>query len=198
MVKINKIYTRKGDDGSTGLMGSARVGKDSDRVTAYGTVDELNAFVAVARQYDVELDEEDRDLLLRTQSVLFDLGALLAVDDNADMEMLAALPALEGVFVEKLERRIDTLTERVPELRSFVLPGGSGLNAYLHVCRTVCRRAEREVVFLARAHSIPEQALPLLNRLSDYFFALSREAIRKAKGEEVLWVPGSAGEETSS
>ena len=188
MVVLNKIYTRTGDAGDTALGDGSRVDKHSARVTAYGTVDEANATVGLARLHaDAQMDT----LLMRIQNDLFDLGADLCTPDmlkDAEREY----PPLRVVEaqVDRLEAEIDGMNARLQPLRSFILPGGSALAAQLHLCRTVTRRAERLVVQLMAAEPVNEYALKYLNRLSDWFFVASRVA--NADGtDDVLWVPGA-------
>ena len=188
MVVLNKIYTRTGDDGGTALGDGSRVAKHSARVTAYGTTDETNACVGLARLHaDGEMDAA----LSRIQNDLFDLGADLCRPDMAkDAE--AEYPPLRMAMsqVERLEAEIDAMNEDLSPLRSFVLPGGSALSANLHICRTTCRRAERLATELATLEEVNEAALKYLNRLSDWFFVASRAANANGEGD-VLWVPGA-------
>jgi cob(I)alamin adenosyltransferase len=182
---VAKIYTRRGDDGSTGLFGGPRVRKDDLRVSAYGELDELNSALGVARE---ELPEGDlRSLLDALQSELFTLGAQLATPeaDKAPKEV----PRVRGEHVQRLEREIDRLTGELPEMRNFILPGGSRAGAALHLCRTVCRRAERKVVELAECADVSAEALAYVNRLSDLLFVMARAANLRAGGREIPWVP---------
>ena len=188
MVVLNKIYTKTGDAGETALGNGARVAKHSMRVTAYGTSDELNSFVGVAR---LVCEGEMDAALMRIQNDLFDLGADLCRPDmekdaDADYPPLRMAPAQ----VERLEREIDAMNAGLDPLRSFILPGGSPLSAHLHVCRTVARRAERLSVELATMEAINPAAVKYLNRLSDWFFVAARVANDGGKSD-VLWVPGA-------
>lgn len=177
-----KIYTRKGDDGSTGLFGGPRVRKDALRVEAYGDVDELNSVLGVARE---ELPEGDlRALVDALQSELFTVGAELATPDTSKN-----VPRVAMAQVERMEREIDRLTEELPEMRNFILPGGSRAGAALHLCRTVCRRAERKLVQLAAQEPVTAEALAYLNRLSDLLFVMARAANLRAGGREIPWKP---------
>ena len=188
MVVLNKIYTRTGDKGETALGDGSRVAKYSVRVTAYGTVDELNSFVGVAR---LEAGDALADQLAAIQNDLFDLGAdLCRPEMEKDAE--AEYPPLRVVAaqVDRLEAEIDDMNAALEPLRSFVLPGGSALSAHLHVCRTVARRAERLCVELAGSEDINPQAIRYLNRLSDWFFVAARLANDDGKSD-VLWVPGA-------
>jgi len=188
MVVLNKIYTKTGDAGETALGNGARVAKHAMRVTAYGTTDELNSFVGVARlEAEGDLDAQ----LERIQNDLFDLGADLCrpdmeKDDEAEYPPLRIIASQ----VERLETEIDAMNANLEALRSFILPGGSRLAATLHVCRTVARRAERLSVELATMEAINPDAVKYLNRLSDWFFVAARIANDGGKSD-VLWVPGA-------
>src|SRR5438270_3970486 len=187
---INRVYTRTGDAGETGLAGGQRVAKDSLRIEAYGTVDELNAFLGVARATAQELGlEEFCGILLRVQHELFNLGSILATRPEDVHPRQARVTEQE---IARLEMEMDKMNEGLPELRSFVLPGGSRLNAELHVCRTVCRRAERVCVALARVESIPPETVRYLNRLGDALFVWSRWASHAAGAAEILWEPNQS------
>ncbi|UWR42921.1 cob(I)yrinic acid a,c-diamide adenosyltransferase [Phaeobacter inhibens] len=188
MVVLNKIYTRTGDKGDTALGNGDRVAKHSARVNAYGTSDELNAFVGVAR---LEAENEMDAALARIQNDLFDLGADLCrpemdKDAHADYAPLRVADAQ----VSRLEAEIDAMNAELSPLRSFVLPGGAALSAHLHVCRTVARRAERLATDLATQEDINPAAVKYLNRLSDWFFVASRAANDNG-ARDVLWVPGA-------
>ena len=188
MVVLNKIYTRTGDAGDTALGNGTRVAKYDDRVNAYGTVDETNATVGLARLHATgEIDAQ----LAMIQNDLFDLGADLCRPDMA-ADADAEYPPLRmtDAQVDRLEREIDAMTQAVEPLRSFVLPGGSALAAHLHLCRTVSRRAERLCVALAAHADVNPAALKYLNRLSDWFFQASRIANDDGRAD-VLWVPGA-------
>ncbi len=188
MIVLNKIYTKTGDDGETALGNGARVAKHSMRVTAYGTVDEANATVGMARLHaDTDLDAA----LARIQNDLFDLGADLCRPDM-ERDADAEYPPLRMVKaqVDRLEAEIDAMNSRLEPLRSFILPGGSALAAYLHLCRTISRRAERETVELATMETVNPDAVKYLNRLSDWFFVAARVANDDGRAD-VLWVPGA-------
>jgi len=188
MVVLNKIYTRTGDKGDTALGNGDRVAKHAARVNAYGTSDELNAFVGVARQVaDAEMD----DALARIQNDLFDLGADLCRPE-IEQDAKAEYPPLRMVpsQVDRLEAEIDVMNKDLAPLRSFVLPGGSALSAHLHVCRTVARRAERLATDLASNEEVNPAAVKYLNRLSDWFFVAARVANSNGT-DDVLWVPGA-------
>ncbi len=187
MVVLSKIYTKTGDAGETGLGNGARVAKHSVRVSAYGTVDETNATVGMARLHS----SGDVDAALaRISNDLFDLGADLCTPDM-HKDATAAYPPLRMIEgqVLRLEHEIDAMNDRLTPLRSFILPGGSALAAHLHICRTVSRRAERLVVELATMEEVNESAVKYLNRLSDWFFVAGRIANSDGK-DDVLWVPG--------
>lgn len=188
MVVLNKIYTRTGDKGTTALGNGDRVAKHDGRVNAYGTSDELNAFVGVARLHaEGEMDQ----LLSLIQNDLFDLGAdLCRPDITKDAE--AEYPPLRMVEeqVKRLEAEIDKMNGTLDPLRSFILPGGSALSAQLHVCRTVARRAERLATDLSTAAEVNPHVITYLNRLSDWFFVAARIANDNGQGD-VLWVPGA-------
>ena len=188
MVVLNKIYTRTGDAGDTALGNGTRVPKYSARVTAYGTVDECNATVGLAR---LHADGEMDTWLAAIQNDLFDLGAdLCRPEMGKDAE--ADYPPLRmvGVQVDRLEAEIDAMNAPLSPLRSFILPGGSALAAHLHLCRTVSRRAERLTVDLASSEDVNMHAVKYLNRLSDWFFVASRVANDNGTAD-VLWVPGA-------
>lgn len=188
MVVLNKIYTRTGDKGETALGNGERVAKYDGRVEAYGTSDELNAIVGLARLHAA--DEMDAQLA-RIQNDLFDLGADLCRPDMAK-DAQAEYPPLRMVSaqVDRLESEIDAMNARLEPLRSFILPGGSALAAYLHQCRTVARRAERLSVELASREDVNDQVVRYLNRLSDWFFVAARIANDDGRAD-VLWVPGA-------
>lgn len=188
MVVLNKIYTRTGDKGDTALGNGDRVAKNSARVNSYGTVDELNAFVGVAR---LHADGNMDTALSRIQNDLFDLGADLCRPDM-DKDAEAEYPPLRLApeQVDRLESEIDVMNSDLDPLRSFILPGGSALSAQLHVCRTVARRAERLAVELTFVEQVNPAAVKYLNRLSDWFFVAARQANENGKAD-VLWVPGA-------
>jgi len=190
-IGINRVYTRSGDTGETGLAGGQRVPKDALRIEAYGTVDELNSFAGAARAGAEERSETKplAAILLRVQHELFNLGSILATLPQDVHPKQARVTEAE---ITRLEVEMDRMNEGLPRLRSFVLPGGSRLNADLHICRTVCRRAERICVALAREEDIPGEAVRYLNRLSDAFFVWSRWASHVTGIAETLWEPNQA------
>jgi cob(I)alamin adenosyltransferase len=192
---LNRIYTRTGDAGETALASGERVPKDARRIDCYGTVDELNAWIGVARETAAELEAQAPELaelsasLLRIQHELFNLGSVLATLPD---KLGPRQPRIAEAEVAALEAEIDRATAQLEPLRSFVLPGGSRLNAELHVCRTVCRRAERTAVTLAREGGVDELCVRYLNRLSDALFVYSRWANQLLGVPETLWEPNRA------
>lgn len=204
---INRVYTKKGDGGETALVGGQKVPKDDPRIEAYGTVDELNAFVGVARESANEAARSANPdggkalaalsaTLLRVQHELFNLGSILA---TLPADRHPKQPRVTDVEVTALEAEIDRSQDALAPLRSFVLPGGSRLNAELHVARTVCRRAERLVLSLSR--EVGEEAgveIRYLNRLSDALFVWSRLAAHAEGAPETLWAPNAAASGTST
>ena len=180
-----RIYTRTGDAGETGLFGGGRVAKDNPRVAAYGDVDELNSVLGVVRAaepsalFDAELEAIQRDL--------FAIGGHLATPDPEKVRAALERASLSTARIQDFEVAIDAADAELPALRAFVLPAGTAKAAGLHLARTVCRRAERSVVSLAREHPVPELFLVYLNRLSDYLFTLARLAnVRDGRGD-VIW-----------
>lgn len=192
MVRLNRIYTRTGDDGTTGLGDGTRLSKAHLRIEAYGTVDETNAALGLVRQHTGTADLASLDAMLaRIQNELFDLGADLCVPDRGQKLEYPPLRILPDQAV-KLEREIDALNEALAPLKSFVLPGGHPAAAALHLARTICRRAERLMVHL---HDTPDEpvgaaALAYVNRLSDFLFVASRYVNHVAGAGDILWVPG--------
>lgn len=183
MPRITKVYTRTGDDGTTALGAGQRVAKDSRRVEAYGTVDETNSAigVAMAAALDPVLQEELRQI----QNDLFHVGSDLCVTESD--KAARPVPRVEARHVERLERLIDRLSEDLPPLENFVLPGGSAGAALLHVARAVCRRAERVVVSLSREEPVGDSVIVYLNRLSDALFVMARWENRQKGVPDVLW-----------
>lgn len=198
---ISKVYTKTGDKGKTSLVGGQRVAKNDGRIEAYGTVDELNSFVGSAVQ---SLEESGCDLeeaiwfhgvLIRVQHELFNLGSILA---TLPEDVHPKQAQIREADIQALERDIDRCNNDLPMLRSFVLPGGSRCNTDLHVCRTICRRAERLLVGLAAMESVPQEAIGYLNRLSDAFFVWSRWINQLLGKPEVLWEPNKAASGSES
>jgi cob(I)alamin adenosyltransferase len=181
MIKLNKIYTKTGDLGETGLTDASRVGKSSPRIEAIGAVDETSSAIGVAR-LDAEGDTDA--MLARIQHDLFDLGADLSMPGEGPGDL-----RIVPVQVERLEREIDAMNEGLSPLTSFVLPGGTALAAHLHLARAIARRAERAVVTLAATEKVNPALLRYINRLSDHLFVMARAANDQGMGD-VLWVPG--------
>jgi cob(I)alamin adenosyltransferase len=186
MPRLTRIYTKTGDQGLTGLGGGRRVPKDSPRVRAYGTVDELNSTIGVALA--LGLTERLATELQTIQNELFDLGADLCWPSDDDRR--ERIPTVRPKHVERLEALIDELNETIGPLTNFLLPGGSPGAAQLHVARTICRRAERETITLSREEAIGELVLPYLNRLSDALFVMARYENHERGIDEPLWRPG--------
>ncbi len=184
-VRLTRIYTRGGDAGETSLGDGSRVSKLDERIAAFGTVDELNSALGVVLAG--ECPEPIRDVLLRVQNELFDLGADLSVPLAADDRLRVTADQ-----VEALEQDCDRFNEELPELKSFVLPGGTEVSARIHVARTLCRRAERDALVASRAYDVNPVALQYLNRLSDLLFILARSANAAEGRGEPLWKPGSS------
>ena len=180
------IYTKTGDSGTTSLVGGSRVAKDDHRVEAYGTVDELNSHIGLLAEMIRPLQGGYYDELKAVQNNLFTLQTLLATEDET---VYARLPQLDEEEVEMLERQIDLITDQLPKLQNFVIAGGTLAGAQCHVCRTVCRRAERRVVTLAREATLDPVIQRYLNRLSDYLFVLSRHIVVAGGQQEDLYIP---------
>lgn len=174
--RLSKIYTRTGDDGTTGLGDGTRVGKDSLRVVAYGTVDELNSAIGIVLACDI--DDRMREVLIQVQHDLFDLGGELCIPGMA---------MVHDADIDRLEHTLDAFNEDLPPLKEFILPGGGMAAAQCHLARTICRRAEREVVALGRVEDVRAEAPRYLNRLSDLLFVLARVLARASGHGEVLW-----------
>jgi cob(I)alamin adenosyltransferase len=191
-IYLSRIYTKAGDKGETSLVGGHKVAKDSPRIEAYGTVDELNAVMGLVRKAnrDEAAPDEARaridTFLQRVQNELFNLGSILATKPG---ELGDKQPRIEARHVEALEHDIDALNEGLPPLRSFTLPGGGWVSSYLHLGRTVCRRAERIVVHLAGLEPVDAECVRYLNRLSDALYVLGRWNVRARGEEEPLWTP---------
>ncbi len=179
-----KIYTRTGDKGQTALIGGTRVPKYHNKIEAYGTVDELNSFVGLIRDHE-STDEHSREILIEIQDRLFTIETHLAEDKNA--YVARPMPSLREADIELLEKEIDKMNLELPELTSFILPGGHTVVSFCHVARTVCRRAERLVVQLSEQYPVDELDLQYLNRLSDYFFVLARYLGNQNGAIETVW-----------
>lgn len=192
-IRITRVYTRTGDDGMTALVGGKRVPKDAARIEAYGTIDELNAVVGLARAWNEE-GRGERELHLKLDAVLqeiqqelFDLGSELATPEDFTYDGMHRMGEDE---VTRIERVIDECQKELEPLKSFILPGGGRISAQLHQCRTVCRRAEREILRLSRVEDVGEWPLRYVNRLSDLFFVLGRWVGRNLGETEYLWQRG--------
>lgn len=183
-----KIYTKTGDKGETGLFGGERVSKDSLRISAYGTIDELNSFIGYAIS-EIK-DEGIRNNLIKIQNYLFTIGSDLATPDTEKNKKLNIHRTPESYYKE-IEEMIDYYDSQLEELRNFILPGGSKGAALIHICRTVCRRAEREVVALKKTVTIGDNIIIFLNRLSDLFFVLSRFENKVSNHPDTIWNPKS-------
>ena len=179
-----KIYTKTGDKGSTSLLSGDRVPKYDERIEAYGTIDELNSFVGLLRSGN--LQKEEKQFLIKVQHNLFNIGALLALGDK---EVKFKMPEISNADIEDIEQEMDKIDAQLPKLKSFVLPGGEQTVAYSHVCRSICRRAERLIVKLSEKYAVNEDLIKYVNRLSDYFFLLSRKISQDTGFEEIEWKP---------
>lgn len=199
-ITLNRVYTKQGDDGETNLANGRRVPKDDLRIETYGTVDEVNSHVGLARVLAKELATDFAalqrltDILLRIQHELFNLGSILATDPE---EVCATQPQITNADVAQLEGEIDEMNMDLEPLRSFVLPGGNLLNTELHVCRTICRRSERLCAKLCQKEKVPPVVLTYLNRLSDAFFVWSRWVCLQTSDTEVLWEPNKSASGTN-
>ena len=186
-----KVYTKTGDGGTTALFGGTRVPKDHIRIESYGTVDELNSYIGLIR--DQDMNQHYKDTLIEIQDRLFTVGAILATPIDKEImkngeKRLKNLGIIES-DIELLEKEIDTMEDALPQMTHFVLPGGHTTVSYCHVARCVCRRAERLSVHLSHEEPIDEMAVKYLNRLSDYLFVLARKLSFDLKAEEVKWIP---------
>jgi cob(I)alamin adenosyltransferase len=184
MAEDFKIYTKTGDAGDTSLIGGTRVRKDHIRIAAYGDVDELKSFVGLLRDQEINLTH--KRLLLEIQDRLFTLESQLAAPDEA---MQQNLPQLNENDVLRLEKAIDHMNESLPPITSFILPGGFLPASWCHVCRTICRRAERSIITLAAAETVDPLLIRYVNRLSDYLFVLARMLTQEGGGVETPWIP---------
>lgn len=184
MGKEFKIYTKTGDDGTTGLFGGSRVKKDDTRLEAYGTLDELNSHIGLIGSF--ELEEEVKGLLFFIQEKLFTIGAILA-SDKKGVSITSSMGCSENDII-KLENAIDLFEQNLPELKNFVLPGGNQLASYCHIARAVCRRAERRIIHVSQHIELPDSSLKFINRLSDFLFVLSRKIIYDNNQKETFWI----------
>lgn len=200
-LSLNRIYTRRGDLGETSLAGGKRILKDHPRIRAYGTIDELSAFIGAACVSAQDLASGHREIarlgaiLLRVQHELFNLGSILAASPG---DTGPKQPTVTAADIQQLETEIDQANSQLEPLPSFVLPGGCRLNTDLHICRTVCRRAERLVLSLSRQEPVPPETLRYLNRLSDAFFVWSRQVCAVLGVTETLWSPNESASARSS
>ena len=195
-IRITKVYTKTGDGGETALVGGKRVPKDSLRIEAYGTIDELNSIAGLARVFNeenLEAGEAHRfldEVLCRIQDELFDLGGELATPPDSYQTGMYRVGDEE---ISRLEEWMDQCQKDLEPLRSFILPGGGRIGAYLHQCRTVCRRAERDILRLSREEEVNPAVIRYINRLSDLFFVLSRWIAKQTGEQEYLWQRGLQG-----
>lgn len=186
-----KVYTKTGDKGTTALFGGTRVPKDHIRIDSYGTVDELNSYIGLIR--DQEMNVHYKTILIEIQDRLFTVGAILATPVEKEVlkngELRLKNLGIVPTDIELLENEIDAMEETLPQMTHFVLPGGHQTVSYCHIARCVCRRAERLAVHLSHNETVPEIAIQYLNRLSDYLFVLARKLSSDLKAEEVKWIP---------
>ncbi|MFY8066114.1 MAG: cob(I)yrinic acid a,c-diamide adenosyltransferase [Flavobacterium sp.] len=186
-----KVYTKTGDTGTTALFGGTRVPKDHARIESYGTVDELNSYIGLIR--DQEINQHFKDILIEIQDRLFTVGAILATPPEKEVlkngqKRLQNLGIIES-DIELLEKEIDSMEDSLPQMTHFVLPGGHTTVSYCHIARCVCRRAERLAVHLSHNEPVAEIAIKYLNRLSDYLFVLARKLSKELNADEVKWIP---------
>ena len=190
-----KIYTKTGDKGSTSLFGGTRVAKHHIRINAYGTVDELNSWLGLLRDQDI--DAHSKELLITIQDKLFTVGAILATDpEKAQLKSgkeRLNIPLINISDVELLENEIDMMNETLPQMTHFILPGGNTIVSYCHIARTICRRAERMVSLLHENEPVDAMVLTYLNRLSDYLFVLARKLSKDLNANEIKWIPDNKG-----
>ncbi|MGK7396501.1 MAG: cob(I)yrinic acid a,c-diamide adenosyltransferase [Candidatus Cyclobacteriaceae bacterium M3_2C_046] len=179
-----KIYTKTGDTGETSLLGGRRLSKSSLRIEAYGTVDELNAYLGLLR--DQEVNHKRLDFLINIQEKLFTIGSILANDPEKPVKNI---PKILASDIEVLEKEIDQMELVLPQMKNFVLPGGHPAVSYCHVTRCICRRAERKIIFLSQTESVDEIVVRYLNRLSDYLFVLARMTTHELQIKEIPWKP---------
>jgi len=199
MVKITKVYTRTGDSGQTGLVGGKRLPKDHPRIEAYGTVDELNSVIGLAlsflSQKEASKRREKLELILEAiQQKLFDTGSELATLPGDEYEGQITLKAEDAEWLEEI---IDAMNDELQPLKSFILPGGTSLNAFLHQARTVCRRAERDILKLNQIDLVNQEIIKYINRLSDFLFVAGRWVTETLGETETLWQPGKSSPDWS-
>ncbi|MBT31172.1 MAG: ATP:cob(I)alamin adenosyltransferase [Thalassobius sp.] len=179
-----KVYTKTGDKGSTSLLGGERVSKANVRIDAYGTVDELNSFIGLLRDFSTD-NTERKQLLIHIQENLFTIGSILATAPGKKFN----IPDVEDSDILELENEMDKMDAELPPLKNFILPGGHQNVSYCHIARTICRRAERKSIELAANEEVDERIIKYLNRLSDYLFVLSRKVSLELNAEEIPWKP---------
>jgi cob(I)alamin adenosyltransferase len=177
-----KIYTKTGDKGETSLLGGTRVSKAHQRIEAYGTIDELNAYIGLVR--DQEVNSKRKELLKEIQDILFTIGSSLAADPQKSN---IKKPDILGNDITILEKEIDVMEQQLPALKAFILPGGHTAVSFCHIARTICRRAERKVISLNDADKVDPLIIMYLNRLSDYLFVLGRMMAKELNAEEIIW-----------
>ncbi|OAB75758.1 cob(I)yrinic acid a,c-diamide adenosyltransferase [Cochleicola gelatinilyticus] len=186
-----KIYTKTGDKGTTALFGGTRVPKHHIRIESYGTVDELNSYIGLIR--DQEIDTHSKEVLIRVQDRLFTLGAILATDPEKAMlksgKERLNIPKINEADIKQLEDEMDSMNETLPQMTHFILPGGHSSVSHCHIARCICRRAERLATLLHEQEPIDSLVLTYLNRLSDYLFVLARKLTYDLQAEEIKWVP---------
>jgi len=183
-----KIYTKKGDTGTTQLIGGTRVPKHHHRIEAYGTIDELNSFIGLVRDQDIR--DEHKKNLIEIQDRLFTIGSTLATDpENTGNKTRERIPVLNEEDIAFLEREMDRMDALLPEMKSFILPGGHATVSFCHIARCVCRRAERLVTGLSESEFVEALVVKYLNRLSDYLFVLCRMLAQELKADETPWKP---------
>ena len=175
-----KIYTKKGDQGRTSIIGETNLSKDDARIEAYGTIDELNSFIGLLRSFDPTIFKKQKDELIVIQKALFCIGASLASKDNNTV-------SITQEDITSLETFIDNMDANLPTLKSFILPGGDVWTAYAQICRSICRRAERRIISMHEKANIDPYIIPFINRLSDYFFVLARYISKLNNTEEIKW-----------
>ena len=180
-----KIYTKTGDKATTSLFTGKRVPKHHIRIESYGTVDELNSFLGMVR--DQNINGSYKTLLAQIQSKLFTVGAILATEPSKDNRL--KIPRIQEEDIELLEKEMDAMNEELPEMTHFILPGGHPTVSYCHIARTVCRRAERMISYLHENEPVPHNVLKYMNRLSDYLFVLARKLSKDVQAREVKWIP---------
>ncbi|WP_190809315.1 cob(I)yrinic acid a,c-diamide adenosyltransferase [Flagellimonas sp. S3867] len=180
-----KIYTKTGDKGTTALFTGKRVSKHHIRIESYGTIDEINSFLGLVR--DQEIDSHSKKVLADIQNKLFTVGAILATEPKKENRL--KIPRISDEDIEFLEKEMDQMNEELPEMTHFILPGGHTTVSYCHIARTVCRRAERMISYLNENEPLPSNLLSYVNRLSDYLFVLARKLSKNLQAQEVKWIP---------